>query len=851
MTCEEVENGGDGTCKQCGTAEGGNEGKCVTCNNEELYKPDENGVCKKTLTCEEVENGGDGTCKQCGTAEGGNEGKCVTCNNEELYKPDENGVCQIIKEQDSSESNEQDSSESNEQNSSESNEQDSTTSSSPQCPEGTVLSPSTNQCVVECTKGLGSNQCLSCDIQRPDKCGSCNPNSNLINGECQPLSESGCASSILHCVQCNTSNIYQCVKCEHLYGLRGGLCTYCGEGLFDDVYSPCKIACPQIENCEECVRENNELLCTSCIEGFHVGIDHKTCIADGVYDCTDKLGCLKCNETTDECIECDANGHFQLQEGSSSNRATCQCLPEYTLVENKCEKITEVPCSESQVNCTKCGQNENRCIECKFGFGLTNGKCVECEEGKYVSGTESCRPSCSSIQGCKSCSMENGNLVCDRCDDDGYIESPDKRSCINITASLYSCTDVFGCSQCLRGISGCYKCDEENHFTHSIKRDGTCVCDPEYDFFNNQCVLPPGPFTPPPTPPQTELPSELLNCPTGQNCTIYLNSEALDNNLVYTQNIPQEAPGIIVPETGPVLSLNIGDRNKPFIVDSKPKRKVTIVCPKTADLVVPKENKITVETDAPSLTISPTDNSDTVSIHKVTPSQDLTISQGTANVTLNELLVNTPLTFTGQEGGHQTTCSKVMIQRGIEFKPKRVVLGLVQIGLRSIVDIDDAEVVARDAIFEVFYNSTQDSNIPVPIHISEKVVDLSNAIIRMNQASRDAYFQETDLFTLAEFESDNVNKSMEKCNEVKYEKGGSDYGEASCEPDGKNNAKLVARKTTSNKPKDKGLSAGAIAGIVIACVVVAAAIIALLVYFLAIKKKANSTSTQGDSSIAI
>ena len=60
-------------------------------------------------------------------------------------------------------------------------------------------------------------------------------------------------------------------------------------------------------------------------------------------------------------------------------------------------------------------------------------------------------------------------------------------------------------------------------------------------------------------------------------------------------------------------------------------------------------------------------------------------------------------------------------------------------------------------------------------------------------------------------------------------------------------------KTATNKGKDddKGLSAGAIAGIAIACVVVVAAIIALLAFFLVIKKKNRSTtSTQRDSSIA-
>ena len=80
------------------------------------------------------------------------------------------------------------------------------------------------------------------------------------------------------------------------------------------------------------------------------------------------------------------------------------------------------------------------------------------------------------------------------------------------------------------------------------------------------------------------------------------------------------------------------------------------------------------------------------------------------------------------------------------------------------------------------------------------------------------------------------------------------FNSAECRVVGDDKCNKVAMKTATNKCKDddKGLSAGAIAGIAIACVVVVAAIIALLVFFLVIKKKNRSTtSTQGDSSIAI
>ena len=589
-----------------------------------------------------------------------------------------------------------------------------------------------------------------------------------------------CKSLVSNCVECNSTNTQECIKCDSNYGLKGGLCTQCPSGVYSDGTKPCPAECT-IDNCSSCTLENNILYCNYCDEGFKESDDKRSCIA---MQCSDIYGCTKCNDKM-ECIECNENEHFVL----SKEGGECECAENYIGDINTLKCVPVVECGESVTNCSTC-TTPDRCLYCSTEgqYGLNNGKCELCEEGTY--------------QG-------------------PYLP--------------------------------CLKCDSSKHEKPSSVNPGTCVCDDDYDYIDGKCVEAIQPELPPSIPTGEKV-AKLTCKETGAVCEIKTD-DLPGNKEAYVLDAEQLSgrTSIVIPETGKDIHISIPETNTDFTVNTTSDNiPVTVYCPENAKIKIPSSNDITLSPKG-NLQVNPIKEGENVDIKKLIPAVESVTLTSDSNVTINELDVYGVRELIGVND-KETKIENARLARGATFTPNNMNIQNIEVGLLSKVLLKQSSEKLHIGRFIVDYNRAQFSNIPIPIQFSNVVPYLNDTALEMKKTAADSTLQEEEVYKVAEFAEAG---SKDQCQNLinNYDKeGDSGFSKSSmkCEETDNGEVQLVARKEVGGGKEDKGLSGGAIAGIVIACVVVVAAIIALLVYFLVIKKRNHSTtSTQGDSSIAI
>ncbi|KAK8850299.1 hypothetical protein M9Y10_018428 [Tritrichomonas musculus] len=417
----------------------------------------------------------------------------------------------------------------------------------------------------------------------------------------------------------------------------------------------------------------------------------------------------------------------------------------------------------------------------------------------------------------------------------------------------------------------CYQCDEDNNFEDSVANPGTCVCKEGYDYVNNQCIEAIKPAIPPPTVPEKAVALESGKdfTPTGTgNNMVYTvkDSKELDQTAdSYKLEVPSQVATVTIPQIQKEIFVDLqGTRNDGVTINASASTPVTVNCQNGAKLNIPTKNDITISAGQ-SLNVDPIEeNSENVNIGNLRPNEDRLDLTSKVNVTINELDIYGTKTVTGSsDDNKKTTCTNARLARGATFTPAKMIIENIEVGLLSKVLLNQPLGEVQVGKFFIDYNRTQDTNIPVPIIFENVIPVLNTTHLEMKKINADQELLEEEKFTLAQFNFGSATeaemKEVEKqCQNLRenYDGGGdsgfNDKPECVKTSTGYD---LVAKKQVGDDnggKNDKGLSGGAIAGIVIACVVVVAAIIALLVYFLVIKKKnASTTSTQGDSSIAI
>lgn len=645
------------------------------------------------------------------------------------------------------------------------------------------------------------------------------------------------------------SGLYACSMCMDNYGLRGGACIKCGNGKFIAGDQECQPSCNHIPYCLECMKDDSsDVRCTKCEDPYDPSDDGQSCIQRTCLD--DDEGCLECaTNDTSICTKC--RGDLVLING----HCDCEGGDDISYDENyKCFNTT---CSTQIDHCEVC-RNGNQCIYCDDGFVAENGVCAVLNCG-------------SKISNCNECYFGYPNtFICETCEK-GYVTNSDKTQCvqdIEVDCSLP------GCLKCQNGnLNKCTKCDTDNGFKLSGNR---CTCsNDDYDLIGNICY--------PPIPPVQPIEEAPVNIIEGQfttdggagNKTFALDAEKLNQSdyLSIPSNFITNDVKFVNVETGfEKVEIKAPSRNEQLTI-LPTTAKLNIACDDFANLVLPQESSNINLTGNGVIDLQPsTSNAKSINLQKVSPQQggDMTLTSDEADINIKEIQVFGSSTFTGQNDGKKTTCERVDLEGRSEFTPRFLNLKDLRIGLLAVFNMKYPNITFEDnSKIDVFYNRTLGASYGshFPILISGKEFpDLSKAKIyiqRINSNETLPNTQEEDgpeEYNIARIEDQgSLDDMYQHCLELKEKfEGGEGFDNSNCinETNSKQEAvNLVAIKSGKEKnpdDKDKGLSAGAIAGIVIACVVVVAAIIALLVYFLVIKKRNQSTtSTQGDSSIAI
>ena len=380
------------------------------------------------------------------------------------------------------------------------------------CPEG--LTKINNKCIpcnsncLRCSLSDNSNiNCNLCqsgyylkNINGRDECvKDCGSGfSNSDNGNCIPCSDPNCND-------CKDNHL-ACNKCEvGFFCLHKNTCVVtCPEGYYDNVLSA---LCDKCNNCPKCqpLYVDNKSYCTECYDNFYLDYngncvtdcpDNQVKVGNECKNCADK-NCKECSNTDvcDECMDgfklyegkcyskCPSSTYEQGKECLNCNIKCAECVSEDNCTYcNETFYLQNNMCNETCANgyfkndklrtCDKCGDsercikcdllNKNICLQCKSGFKLKEGSCVDnCEEGFIVLENSNGYYECVQCddKNCLLCSTEDSS-ICLQCKQEFFLfELGKTTNCLNECPSGY--IDVESkCTKCTNSL--CEKCERSN-----------------------------------------------------------------------------------------------------------------------------------------------------------------------------------------------------------------------------------------------------------------------------------------------------------------------------------------------------------------------------------------------------
>ena len=273
------------------------------------------------------------------------------------------------------------------------------------------------------------------------------------------------------CLNCNNSNINDCISCYANAHLNSNNECICNDGSYININSSVcsSFPCSECLNCpNECAICSNSSFCSVCSAGYYFYMN--SCLSE----CP--IGVFSFNFT---CLpECPINLYI------SNSQCVTSCPSNVTYTNKSC--YIECPtgyylkyynyCEQCNDSCKECDERPNNCLFCNNeSFFLLNGLCTpDCPYQYYKNNdTKTCQP-CS--ENCESCygTDENKCLSCIS----PYLLLDINSTCLNLCPNDYFPNDQIGrCSKC---IANCEICQNV----------GVCLqCNPYSKLINNQCKI--------------------------------------------------------------------------------------------------------------------------------------------------------------------------------------------------------------------------------------------------------------------------------------------------------------------------------------------------------------------------
>jgi len=349
-----------------------------------------------------------------------------------------------------------------------------------ECPVSTFLGLNNTcyDCSISCTKCTAQNNCTECvsgfGIIKRDNGIFCDkepvcPSGYTVTkeGNCIPCVDSNCQS-------CYSASPSQCNTCKQDYFLFGTSCVKpCPQGFYG-IQGKC-YSCDT--NCKNCTSKGS---CSECFDRYYL-LSNSTCV-----DCNNpryvKVGkyCQPCN--VDNCLQCDL-----------SNPDIClNCRYPFALSFGKCTEECPAGYYKDGMNCKQCSStcetcsDPNSCKTCKAGTYLLIDKCVDkCPTGWVVTLDRKC-VKCTD-DNCVLCNADTPD-VCNQCNqytflfqgkckkvcDDGYFAKD--QTCNRCPENCTRCDGPNSCAACNNG----YKVQDG-------KCVGNCTVGYYYDQITNNC----------------------------------------------------------------------------------------------------------------------------------------------------------------------------------------------------------------------------------------------------------------------------------------------------------------------------------------------------------------------------
>ncbi|KAH0575897.1 Cysteine-rich membrane protein 1 [Spironucleus salmonicida] len=328
------------------------------------------------------------------------------------------------------------------------------------------------ECHADCPSCTGPEQtCDGCKDGFQDTLGEC----EICPGEDDQENDCVCGTS-KHCLDCNPSNMKQCASCQEGYDISSSIpCKNCLPGYVSIAIKDENI-CVECDNtCREC--SGTKTTCTACNDGFILSGNTCTkCLAvtTQICPCGNSLNCTTCNlNNTNACATCKE--HYD----KTASPPCSKCEPKYFE-----QNITNgKECTPCRNQCETC-MDANKCLTCKNGSFLKEGKCEYCYGGQEIACT------CGNSSHCGTCDEKNTSTcltcmhgfdsskvgACDTCSE-GFFKKVSKD---NFTCE--PCTTA-NCGQCFEKKEECTKCvynmylNEQKQCQQCAKGDGIpCDC---------------------------------------------------------------------------------------------------------------------------------------------------------------------------------------------------------------------------------------------------------------------------------------------------------------------------------------------------------------------------------------